>query len=164
MGASDRLRRAAGWGMASREFGDRTAIVRLKQDLSDAVERAYAVAWAIVRLEGKSEGPEAERAARETLLEAMAPASSEADTNVVSFNRAEVRNSDAPRGAEGGGSAQEMLLAILKENDATVRELQTALDDNGMTISPGNLSVILSRMNQAGFIQRTGRGMYRYAR
>ena len=57
-----------------------------------------------------------------------------------------------------------MLLSILKENDATVRELQTALEDSGLSISPGNLSVILSRMNQAGFIQRTGRGMYRYAR
>jgi predicted transcriptional regulator of viral defense system len=45
-----------------------------------------------------------------------------------------------------------------------VRELQTALEDIGVTISPGNLSVMLSRLNQAGFIQRTGRGMYRYAR
>jgi predicted transcriptional regulator of viral defense system len=33
-----------------------------------------------------------------------------------------------------------------------------------MPVSPGNLSVILSRMNQAGLIQRTGRGMYKYAR
>ncbi len=57
-----------------------------------------------------------------------------------------------------------MLLGILKENEASVRELQTALEDIGVTISPGNLSVMLSRMNQAGLIQRTGRGMYRYAR
>ena len=57
-----------------------------------------------------------------------------------------------------------MLLAILRENEASVRELQTALEDYGLTITPGNLSVILSRMNQAGLIQRTGRGMYRYAR
>ena len=149
--------------MASRESGDRTAIVRLKQELSQAVDRAYAVAWAIVRLDGKDEGGEAERAARELLIEAVAPPGGDAASNVVSFSRSDVRNSETPRG-EGAASAQEMLLSILKENDATVRELQTALEDSGLSISPGNLSVILSRMNQAGFIQRTGRGMYRYAR
>jgi len=149
--------------MASRESGDRTAIVRLKQELSQAVDRAYAVAWAIVRLDGKDEGGEAERAARELLIEAIAPQGADGESNVVSFSRSDVRNSETPRG-EGAASAQEMLLSILKENDATVRELQTALEDSGLSISPGNLSVILSRMNQAGFIQRTGRGMYRYAR
>ncbi len=149
--------------MASRESGDRTAIVRLKQELSQAVDRAYAVAWAIVRLDGKDEGGEAERAARELLIEAIAPQGGDVETNVVSFNRSDVRTSETPR-SEGVLSAQEMLLAVLKENDATVRELQTALEDSGIAISPGNLSVILSRMNQAGFIQRTGRGMYRYAR
>jgi hypothetical protein len=150
--------------MASREFGDRTAVVLLKQQLSDAVERAYALAWAIVRLEGRAEGAEAERAARDALTDAIAAPVLDAATNVVSFNRSDVRNVESPRGAEGGASAQEMLLGILRENEATVRELQTALEDNGMTISPGNLSVILSRMNQAGLIQRTGRGMYKYAR
>jgi hypothetical protein len=149
--------------MASRESGDRTAIIRLKQELSQAVDRAYAVAWAIVRLDGKDEGGEAERAARELLIEAIAPQGGDAESNVVSFSRSDVRNSEIPR-SEGVLSAQEMLLAVLKENDATVRELQTALEDSGISISPGNLSVILSRMNQAGFIQRTGRGMYRYAR
>jgi hypothetical protein len=149
--------------MASREFGDRTAIVRLRQELSEAVERAYAVAWAIVRLDGKAEGGEAERAAREMLVEAVAPAGADGASNVVSFNRNDVRSADTPR-VEGASGAQEMLLAILRENDASVRELQTALEDLGLAISPGNLSVILSRMNQAGFIQRTGRGMYSYAR
>ena len=150
--------------MAATEFGDRTAIVRLKQQLSEAMERAYALAWAIARLEGKPEGAEAERAARDALRDSLAPPSQAIDTNVVSFNRADVRNPDPARASEGGASAQEMLLAILKENEASVRELQTALEDYGLTISPGNLSVILSRMNQAGLIQRTGRGMYSYAR
>jgi len=150
--------------MASGEFGDRTAIVRLKQQLNDAVEHAYALAWAIVRLEGKSEGAEAERAARETVREALASPAPDFDSNVVSFNRNEAKPSEPPRAAEAGASAQEMLLAILRENEASVRELQTALEDYGLTVSPGNLSVILSRMNQAGLIQRTGRGMYKYAR
>lgn len=149
--------------MAATEFGDRTAIVRLKLQLSDAVERAYALAWAIVRLEGKPEGAEAERAARDAVMEALAPPGQDHDSNVVSFNRGDVRSAEPVR-AEGGASAQEMLLGILKENEASVRELQTALEDIGVTISPGNLSVMLSRMNQAGLIQRTGRGMYRYAR
>ena len=151
--------------MASTEFGDRTAIVRLRQQLGEAVERAYALAWAIARLEGKPEGGEADRAARDAMLDALAPAADDARSNVVSFSRNDARSVDAPRPAEGVASAQEMLLAILKENaEASVRELQTALEDCGLAVSPGNLSVILSRMNQAGLIQRTGRGMYRYAR
>ena len=150
--------------MAATEFGDRTAIVRLKLQLSEAVDRAYALAWAIVRLEGKPEGVEAERAARDALLDSLAPSGSALETNVVSFRAVDVRSHEPPRPADAVPSAQEMLLAILKENEATVRELQTALEDAGFTISPGNLSVILSRMNQAGLIQRTGRGMYRYAR
>jgi hypothetical protein len=150
--------------MAATEFGDRTAIVRLKQQLSEAVERAYALAWAVARLEGKPEGAEAERAARDAMMDALAPPSHTLDTNVVSFSRADVRSLDSGRSGEGGASPQEMLLAILKENEASVRELQTALDDYGLAVSPGNLSVILSRMNQAGLIQRTGRGMYRYTR
>jgi hypothetical protein len=149
--------------MAATEFGDRTAIVRLKQQLNEAVERAYALAWAVARLEGKPEGHEAERAAREALFGALALPAYDVDSNVVSFTRGDGRPGDPPRG-EGGASAQEMLLAILKENEASVRELQTALEDYGITITPGNLSVILSRMNQAGLIQRTGRGLYRYAR
>lgn len=150
--------------MAAAEFGDRAAIVRLRQQLSEAAERAYALAWAVARLEGKPEGAEAERAAREAMLDALAPSGHALDSNVVSFSRSDVRNLDSGRPGDGGASPQEMLLAILKENEASVRELQTALDDYGLTVSPGNLSVILSRMNQAGLIQRTGRGMYRYSR
>jgi hypothetical protein len=140
--------------MASTEFSDRTATIRLRQQLAEAIERAYALAWAIARLEGRAEGAAAEVAARDAILDALAP--EPVSANVVSFNRPDAR--------EPSTSAQEMLLAILKENEASVRELQTALDDCGLTITPGNLSVILSRMNQAGLIQRTGRGLYRYAR
>ena len=154
--------------MAATEFGDRTAIVRLKLQLSEAVERAYALAWAVARLEGRAEGPEAERAARDVIMDALAPSAPALDSNVVSFGqrdvRGDVRSLDNSRPGDAGASPQEMLLAILKENEASVRELQTALDDYGLTVSPGNLSVILSRMNQAGLIQRTGRGLYRYAR
>ena len=147
--------------MALSEFSDRAASLRLRMQLAEAVERAHALAWAIARLEGRAEGVEAERAARDAILDTLAPAPT--DNNVVSFGRPEARLADA-RAAEPAASAQEMLLAILKENEASVRELQTALDDCGLTITPGNLSVILSRMNQAGLIQRTGRGLYRYAR
>src|SRR6476469_7453245 len=101
--------------MAATEFGDRTAIVRLKLQLSEAVERAYALAWAIVRLEGKPEGVDAERAARDAVVDALAPSSHGLDNNVVSFSRGDVRSGEAPR-AEGGASAQEMVLTILKEN------------------------------------------------
>ncbi len=147
--------------MALSELSDRAASVRLRLQLAESVERVHALAWAIVRLEGRAEGGDAERAARDAILDALAPATH--DTNVVSFSRPDSRVPDG-RAAEPAASAQEMLLAILKENEASVRELQTALDDCGLTITPGNLSVILSRMNQAGLIQRTGRGLYRYAR
>ena len=150
--------------MAATEFGDRTAIVRLKLQLSEAVERAYALAWAVARLEGKPEGVDAERAARDAIIDALAPPTAALDSNVVSFGRGDVRSLDPARPGDAGASPQEMLLAILKENEASVRELQTALDDYGLAVSPGNLSVILSRMNQAGLIQRTGRGLYRYSR
>jgi len=150
--------------MAATEFGDRTAIVRLKQQLGDAAERAYALAWAVVRLEGKPEGAEADRAARAALLDALATPAALDGSNVVSFTRSDARAPEPPRASETGATAQEMLIGILRENEATVRELQTALEDSGLTISPGNLSVILSRMNQAGLIQRTGRGMYKYGR
>lgn len=147
--------------MAQSEFNDRAASVRLRLQLAEAVERVHALAWAVVRLEGRAEGADAERAARDAILDALAP--TPVDNNVVSFNRSDARPGD-PRAAEPTASAQEMLLAILKVNEASVRELQLALDDCGLTITPGNLSVILSRMNQAGLIQRTGRGLYRYAR
>jgi hypothetical protein len=151
--------------MASTEFGDRSAIVRLKLQLNEAVERAYALAWAIARLEGKPEGAEAERVARDALLEVLAPRGHDLASNVVSLHRGDERGLEPGRLSDNSGaSPQEMLLAILKENEASVRELQTALEDYGLSITPGNLSVILSRMNQAGLIQRTGRGMYRYAR
>ncbi len=144
--------------MVSPEFSDRAATFRLRQQLAEALERAWALAWAIARLEGRAEGAAAEAAARDAILDALAPEPVAA--NVVSFSRPEIRSELR----EPSTSAQEMLLAILKENEASVRELQTALDDCGLTITPGNLSVILSRMNQAGLIQRTGRGLYRYAR
>jgi hypothetical protein len=140
--------------MASSEFSDRTANIRLRQQLAEALERAWALAWAIARLEGRAEGAAAQAAARDAILDALAPEPMPA--NVVSFNRPEARDAST--------SAQEMLLAILKENEASVRELQLALDDCGHSVTPGNLSVMLSRMNQAGLIQRTGRGLYRYAR
>lgn len=158
------MRVGQGRAMASTEFGDRTAIVRLKQQLNEAIERAYALAWAIVRLEGKPEGAEAERAARDAVVDALAPRALDLASNVVSLHRGDEKGLDIGRPYDSGASPQEMLLAILKENEASVRELQTALEDYGLTITPGNLSVILSRMNQAGLIQRTGRGMYRYAR
>src|SRR5947209_13184185 len=120
------VRWGGGGPMASTEFGDRTAIVRLKQQLNEAVERAYALAWAVVRLEGKPEGVEAERAARDAMLGALAAPSYDLDSNVVSFTRIDGRGPESRIG-EGGASAQEMLLAILKENEASVRELQTAL-------------------------------------
>ena len=151
--------------MAATEFGDRTAIVRLKQQLNEAVERAYALAWAVARLEGKPEGAETERAAREALVGALGVPVYDLESQCCKFqSRRTGGGRDPVRGGEGGASAQEMLLAILKENEASVRELQTALEDYGISITPGNLSVILSRMNQAGLIQRTGRGLYRYAR
>ena len=148
--------------MAATEFGDRTAIVRLRQQLSEAVERAYALAWAIVRLEGKPEGAEAERAARDAMLECAGASRPRCRFQRCKFQsrRRRAASRAAPKAGQRAGDAARHP----QGERASVRELQTALEDYGLTISPGNLSVILSRMNQAGLIQRTGRGMYRYAR
>ena len=147
--------------MAATEFNDRTAVSHMKQQLLKSVADAYALAWAIARFEGHSEGAEGARAARDAMLNALPTTTRNDDFNGGDFHRAEGKGAE---GAEIPASAQEMLLIILKGGDASVRELQDALDDHGITVSPGNLSVILSRMNQAGLIQRTGRGIYRYAR
>jgi len=147
--------------MAATEFNDRATVSILKQQLIKAVEDAYAVAWAISRLEGRAEGVECARAARDAVVAGLPTTREVGNGHVESFVRSD---GVAAAEAEAPASPQEMLLTILKESDASVRELQDALDDHGITVSPGNLSVILSRMNQAGLIQRTGRGIYRYAR
>ena len=41
--------------MSAIEVGDKKAIVALKQELIDAVGRAYALGWAIARLEGRTD-------------------------------------------------------------------------------------------------------------
>jgi len=56
-----------------------------------------------------------------------------------------------------------LLLESLRGREASVRELQVVLEDHNLDITPGNLSVILSRMSQAGLITRTGRGVYKTA-
>jgi predicted transcriptional regulator of viral defense system len=64
-------------------------------------------------------------------------------------------------GSSANLSAQELLLESLRGQEVAIRDLQTVLDDYGLQVSPGNLSVILSRMHQSGLIERTGRGVYR---
>jgi hypothetical protein len=54
--------------VSSIEGGDRKAIIALKQELIDAVGRAYALGWAIARLEGGADDERVASAVRERML------------------------------------------------------------------------------------------------
>ena len=150
--------------VSSIEAGDRKAILALRQELTDAVARAHALGWAIVRLEGKTDEDRIASAVRETVLSLLGEFDPTPPPNVVNFRKPEARASEASPPASGlseNPSAQELLLESLRGQEVSIRDLQTVLEDYGLQVSPGNLSVILSRMNQSGLIQRTGRGIYR---
>jgi hypothetical protein len=152
--------------VSSIDAGDRKAILALRQELTDAVARAHALGWAIVRLEGKTDEDRVASAVRETVLSLLGEFDPTPPPNVVNFRKPEARASGASPAPASGGlsenpSAQELLLESLRGQEVSIRDLQTVLEDYGLQVSPGNLSVILSRMNQSGLIQRTGRGIYR---
>jgi hypothetical protein len=149
--------------MSSIEIGDRRAILALKQELIDIVSRAHSLAWAIARLEGKSEEPKVSGAIRETVLSLLGDFDATPANNVVNLRKQESRSLEAAPAALEPLPAQDLLLESLRGREASVRDLQVVIEDHNLDISPGNLSVILSRMTQAGLIQRTGRGIYKIA-
>jgi hypothetical protein len=55
---------------------------------------------------------------------------------------------------------QELILDIVKQGEASIPDILEAFNNFGMDISPGHLSVMLTRMTQAGLIDREGRGRY----
>ncbi len=149
------------------ESGDRKVIFHLKQELADAVERARALAYAIARLENRSDPEHIEESIRENVLALLTQLDTSPQQNVVSFPKSDKRMLESSRPpvkeTPEGPSAQELILATLRDREATIRELQIVLEDHELDVTPGNLSVILSRMYQSGLIQRTGRGLYKYA-
>lgn len=152
-------------GVSTIEAGDRKAILALKQELIDAVGRAHALGWAIVRLEGKTEEERVASTVRESVVSLLAEFDPTPPQNVVNFRKPEARMSETSTAPADGlpenPSAQELLLESLRGQEVSIRDLQTVLEDYGLQVTPGNLSVILSRMNQSGLIQRTGRGIYK---
>jgi len=157
--------------VTSTEFSDQRAVVSLKQDLIAAVERAYALAWAIARLEGCNVPQLTGGAAREYIISTLdqVDVSSKPFIGEMEARRSRVSSPQGPvpRAAPSpprGPSPQELILETLRADGASVRDLQIVLEDHGLDVSPGNLSVILSRMYQAGIIDRAGRGLYSLAR
>ena len=154
-------------GMTALSNGDRRAIYSLKQEFASAVERVHALGWAIARLERNSGEDRIASGIEQSVLALLSELSSGQQGNVVSFKPNEVRTPElvsspvSPRSQTDSQGAQNILLDFLKGREASISELQNALDDHALGISPGNLSVILSRMTQAGQIVRTGRGIYR---
>jgi hypothetical protein len=153
--------------VTSQDFSSQKIVSIMKQELAAAVERAYAVA----KLEGAEDAADAAHV--EALIsETFAVLSSQLGTasqhNVVSFPKSERHPLESvfsqPRDIPGGVSAQELILATVRDHEAPIRELQNVLEDHGLDITPGNLSVILSRMNQSGMIERVGRGLYKSAK
>ena len=149
--------------MSSIEIGDRRAILALKQELIDVVSRAHSLAWAIARLEGKVEEQKVSGAIKESVLSLLGDFDPAPANNVVSLRKTESRTSEIPAAPLEPLPAQDLLLESLRGREASVRDLQVVIEDHNLDISPGNLSVILSRMTQAGLIQRTGRGIYKIA-
>jgi hypothetical protein len=151
--------------VSSIEAGDRKAILALKQELIDAVGRAHALGWALVRLEGGTDEVRIASVVRETVLSLLGEFDPTPPPNVVNFRKPEARAAEAVATSANAlpenPSAQELLLESLRGQEVSIRDLQTVLEDYGLQVSPGNLSVILSRMNQSGLIQRTGRGIYK---
>ena len=88
--------------MSSIEAGDRKAILALKQELTDAVARAHALGWAIVRLEGRTDEDRVASAVRETVLSLLGEFDPTPPPNVVNFRKPEARASEAsPAPASG---------------------------------------------------------------
>jgi len=153
--------------MSSIEIGDRRAILALKQELIDVVSRAHSLAWAIARLEGKADDQKVSGAVKESVLSLLGDYDLSAPNNVVNLRKADGRAPEASASPSAAPleplPAQDLLLESLRGREASVRDLQVVIEDHNLDISPGNLSVILSRMTQAGLIQRTGRGIYKIA-
>jgi len=153
--------------MSSIEIGDLRAILALKQELIDVVGRAHGLGWAIARLEGKTDEQKVATAVREAVLALLSDFDPTPSNNVVNFRKTDNRAADALSGSSSSSaenpSVQDLLLESLRGREASVRELQVVLEDHNLDITPGNLSVILSRMSQAGLITRTGRGVYKTA-
>jgi hypothetical protein len=149
--------------MSSIEIGDRRAILILKQELIDVVNRAHSLAWAIARLEGKADEPKVSSAIKESVLSLLGDFDPTPANNVVNLRKPESRVPETSTAALEPIPAQDLLLESLRGREASVRDLQVVIEDHNLDISPGNLSVILSRMTQAGLIQRTGRGIYKIA-
>lgn len=147
--------------MSTTDFSEQRMVSMLKQELVKALEQPYALATAIAKLENAAYPDQVEGYIMEAARTLSSQLRATTPSNVVV-------DFPAPRGPDMGGrdsgaaAAQEIILATLREREASVRELQIALEDHGIDVSPGNLSVILSRMTQARAIQRTGRGLYKY--
>ena len=134
------------------------------QDLADAAQlqalfaqscrRARALAFALAHVHGL-----ADEAAIAGFVRAALAA--ELDLPAARPRAPAPAGEDEPRGE--ARSAQEEVLAVLREagGDLTVAQLHTVLDDAGVSITPNNLSVILTRLSQGGVIERVGRGRYR---
>lgn len=154
--------------MSSVEFSNQKILAILKQELAEAVERAYAHAYAILKLEDRAEPRLIEACITEQAAALSAKLVTTRGGNVVTFPGNDVRPAEAghliSKDATASSAAQELIIATLRQrNEATIRELQAELEEYGVEVTPGNLSVILSRLNQSGTITRSGRGLYKFA-
>jgi hypothetical protein len=146
--------------MSTTDFSEQRMVSMLKQELVKALEQPYSLATAIARLEHTNDPDRVEA----HIVDAARALSGQlrASANVTDFPTTRGAFPAPIRDISGAAAAQELILTTLRAREASVRELQIALEDHGIEVSPGNLSVILSRMTQARAIQRIGRGQYKY--
>lgn len=142
---------------------DVAELAALHQLMRENAERARALAFALAHVQGLAD--EADIA--DFVAEALQPFWSR--RAVQRARREAPLRETAPREAAPREEAtddrrpQEVLLEILRELDdeATIPQLLTVLDDAGLSISANHLSVLLTRLAQSGIIERVGRGRYR---
>jgi hypothetical protein len=150
------------------EFSNQKVLAILKQDLAEAVEKAYAHAYALLKMEDRADPRHIEACIAEQVAALSAKLHVAKPDNVVNFPAVDLRGAEpVPTGskeATASSAAQELIVATLRQrHEASIRELQAELEEFGVEVTPGNLSVILSRLNQSGTIMRSGRGMYKIA-
>jgi hypothetical protein len=145
------------------------ALGQIRRQLSETLENAYALAYALARMEGALDPLDLHRSVRDQFNAYLSSLDIPDVSNVVNLDVARpqheappvrLRPSAAPRSQADRRSVQELLLEAMQEGEVTLPDLLAVLDDAGHSVTPGHLSVMLSRMTQAGLIDRSGRGRY----
>jgi hypothetical protein len=151
---------------------DGQVAVHLRQTLRGKLNEAYSLAYSIARLEGVVQPEQLVNAIRLDFTTFVDERGGLTYNKSYGTDAAETANSNGharrngngaePRSGHSRTSPQTMIREALEaDEELSVSDLLQVLDHGGQEITPGHLSVILTRMTQGGEIQRAGRGRYK---